>query len=60
MATSGSAAVRLSGTHPIPEGVPLLLSAWFREHVRQVHGVVLEKGFSPPEQILDYRSEPLG
>ncbi len=32
---------------------------WFRDHVRQVHGVALEDGFRPPEQILDYRSEPL-
>ncbi len=32
---------------------------WFRDHVRQVHGVALEEGFTPPEQILDFRSEPL-
>ena len=32
---------------------------WFRDHVRQVHGVALEEGFAPPEQILDFRSEPL-
>ncbi len=32
---------------------------WFRDHVRQVHGVAREEGFPPPEQILDYRSEPL-
>ncbi len=30
---------------------------WFRDHVRQVHGVALEEGFAPPEQILDFRSE---
>jgi hypothetical protein len=29
---------------------------WFREHVRDVHGVNLEEGFAPPEQILDYGS----
>lgn len=27
---------------------------WFREHVRDVHGVDLEEGFPPPEQILDF------
>ena len=31
---------------------------WFRDHVRQVHGVALEEGFAPPERILDFRSEP--
>ena len=30
---------------------------WFREHVRQVHGVALEEVFAPPEQVLDFRSE---
>jgi hypothetical protein len=29
---------------------------WFREHVRDVHGVALEEEFPPPEQILDYQS----
>jgi hypothetical protein len=28
---------------------------WFRDHVRDVHGIKLEEGFPPPEQILDYR-----
>jgi hypothetical protein len=28
---------------------------WFREHVRDVHGIALEEGFPPPEQILDFR-----
>ncbi len=32
---------------------------WFRDHVRQVHGVDLAEGFPPPEQILDFRSEDL-
>jgi hypothetical protein len=27
---------------------------WFREHVRAVHGVALEDGFPPPEQVLDF------
>ena len=26
----------------------------FREHVRAVHGIALEDGFPPPEQILDF------
>jgi hypothetical protein len=30
--------------------------AWFREHVREVHGIRLEEGFSPPEQVLDFTS----
>jgi hypothetical protein len=28
---------------------------WFRDHVRQVHGVSLADGFPPPEMVLDYR-----
>ena len=28
---------------------------WFRDHVRDVHGVALEDGITPPEQILDFR-----
>ncbi len=31
---------------------------WFRDHVRDVHGVALEEGFALPEQILDFRNEP--
>ena len=31
---------------------------WFRDHVRDVHGISLEEGFVPPEPILDFRSEP--
>jgi len=27
---------------------------WFRDHVRDVHGISLEEGFPPPEQILDF------
>lgn len=30
---------------------------WFRDHVRDVHGIALEEGFPPPEQILDFRTE---
>lgn len=29
---------------------------WFREQVREVHGMNLEDGFPPPEQILDFRA----
>lgn len=29
---------------------------WFREQVRDVHGINLEDGFPPPEQILDFRA----
>jgi len=27
---------------------------WFRDHVRQVHGVALEEGFAAPELVLDF------
>ncbi|ONI71636.1 hypothetical protein BWI15_15865 [Kribbella sp. ALI-6-A] len=29
---------------------------WFRDHVREVHGVNLEDGFPPPEQVMDFRA----
>ena len=28
---------------------------WFRDMVRDVHGIDLAEGFAPPEQMLDYR-----
>jgi hypothetical protein len=27
---------------------------WFHGHVRQVHGIALEEGFTAPEPVLDY------
>ena len=30
---------------------------WFRDHVRNVHGIALEESFPPPELILDYRAD---
>jgi hypothetical protein len=30
---------------------------WFRDHVRNVHGIALEEGFPPPELILDYHAD---
>jgi hypothetical protein len=27
---------------------------WFRDHVRQVHGVALNEGFTAPEIVLDF------
>lgn len=30
---------------------------WFRDHTREVHGINLEDGFPPPEQIMDFRAE---
>ncbi len=27
---------------------------WFRDHVRQVHGIALEDGFTASELVLDY------
>ena len=29
---------------------------WFRDHVRDVHGIDLADGFAPPEQVLDFRA----
>jgi len=30
---------------------------WFRAYVREVHGVSLEDGMPPPEQVLDFGNE---
>jgi hypothetical protein len=27
---------------------------WFRDHVRRVHGIALEEGFTAPELVLDF------
>ncbi len=43
------AALKGMGTSPEP------FDRWFREHVRDVHGIAVEEGFPPPEQVLDYR-----
>jgi hypothetical protein len=32
---------------------------WFRDHVRDVHGVALEDGFTPPELVLDFDTNRL-
>lgn len=29
---------------------------WFRDHILEVHGLDVEDGFPPPEQVMDYRS----
>ena len=29
---------------------------WFRDHVRDVHGINVEDGFPPPEQVMDFRT----
>jgi hypothetical protein len=29
--------------------------SWFRDLIRDVHGIDLAQGFPPPEQMLDYR-----
>jgi hypothetical protein len=29
---------------------------WFREHIRDVHGIDLAESAPPPEQVLDYRA----
>ena len=28
---------------------------WFREHIKDVHGMDLAEGFPPPEQLIDFR-----
>jgi hypothetical protein len=28
---------------------------WFREHIKDTHGMDLAEGFPPPEQVLDFR-----
>ena len=30
---------------------------WFRDQVRDAHGVSLEDGFPPPELVVDFRAE---
>ena len=30
--------------------------AWYRDHIRAVHGVDPEDDFPPPEQLLDFRA----
>ena len=32
---------------------------WFRDMTRAVHGINLQDGFPPPEQLVDYRSAPV-
>ena len=27
---------------------------WFRDHIHQVHGITLGRGFTPPELVLDF------
>jgi hypothetical protein len=29
--------------------------SWFREHIKDVHGMDMAEGFPPPEQIIDFR-----
>ena len=29
---------------------------WFRDHVREVHGLDVDEGFPPPEQVMDFRT----
>jgi hypothetical protein len=29
---------------------------WFRDYVRDVHGINVEDGFPPPEQVMDFRA----
>lgn len=29
---------------------------WFREMAREIHGIDLEQGFPPPEQLIDFRA----
>ena len=45
------AAFKLIGTSDEP------FDRWFRDHVRDVHGLSLEEGFPLPEQILDLEAD---
>ncbi len=29
---------------------------WFREHIKDTHGMDVSEGFLPPEQVLDFRA----
>ncbi len=29
---------------------------WFREHIKDAHGMDMAEGFAPPEQLLDFRA----
>ena len=29
---------------------------WFREHIKDTHGMDMSEGFPPPEQVLDFRA----
>jgi|SRR5579884_1495663 len=31
---------------------------WFRDIAREIHGINLEDGFPPPEQLIDYQPQP--
>lgn len=33
--------------------------AWFRAHVREVHGIDLAEGFAPPEIVLDFNASDI-
>ncbi len=33
---------------------PAAFDRWLRDHLRQVHGIALEKEFAPPELVLDF------
>lgn len=41
-------AFRMLGTSPEP------FDRWFRDHLRQVHGIALEEEFAAPELVLDF------
>jgi len=32
---------------------------WFRDITRAIHGVDLQDGFPPPEQLIDYHASPV-
>ena len=42
------AAFTVLGTSPDP------FDRWFRDHVRQAHGIALEEGLPAPELVLDF------
>jgi hypothetical protein len=32
---------------------------WFRDILQSIHGINLQDGFPPPEQLIDYRPDPI-
>jgi hypothetical protein len=57
----GDVAVVLIEAADIPAAMGSLATSedpfdrWFREHIKDTHGMDLAEGFTPPEQVIDFR-----